>query len=81
MSRFWGTQQIKQSCYITINRQGYFLSEAFGGKLVGIIESASDKGLFYVLYRQFCIAKLNVDDRVVVAKRAFIWNPCFGENV
>ena len=74
-------RKIKKSGYLTINSQGYFLSEAFGGKSVGIRESVVDKGLFYVLYRQFCIAKLNADERVVVAKRAFIWDSCFGGKV
>jgi len=74
-------RQIKNSGYLTFNGQGYFLSEAFGGKIVGLRESESNGGLFYVLYRQFCIAKLNVDDRVVVARKAFRWGVNHGENV
>jgi len=64
---------VKKSGYITINRQGYFLSEAFGGKEVGLIESKSRKGLFHVVYRGFRVAKLCVDDRYVLARRAFRW--------
>jgi len=66
-------RQVKSTGYLTLNGQGYFLSEAFGSKTVGLRESESNKGLFYVLYRQFCIAKLNVDERVVVARKAFLW--------
>jgi hypothetical protein len=64
---------VKKSGYITFNRQGYFLSEAFGGKDVGLVESRSRKGLFHIVYRNFCVAKLNVDNRHVLAKRAFKW--------
>ena len=68
---------LKHSGYLTINGQGYFISEAFGKKTVGLVESTSTKGIFYVLYRQFCIAKVNVDERIVLARKPFIW----GENL
>lgn len=67
-------RQIKSTGYLTFRNQGYFISEAFAGKTIGLKESNSNKGLFYVLYRQFCIAKLNVDERTVVARKAYRWN-------
>jgi len=68
------TREIKAHGYLSFNGQGYFLSEAFGRKTVGLIESKSNRDLFYVIYRQFCIAKLNVDERIVVARKAFRWD-------
>ena len=67
------TRHVKAHGYLTIEGQGYFLSEALGRKTVGVIESKSTKGLYYVLYREFCIAKLNVDDRIVIARKAYRW--------
>jgi transposase InsO family protein len=66
-------RRIKKTGYLTFEGQGYFLSEAFGGREVGLRESKKDRGVFYVLYRQFCVAKLNLSDRVVVARRARRW--------
>ncbi|MCL2083909.1 MAG: IS481 family transposase [Oscillospiraceae bacterium] len=74
-------RQIKSSGYLTFRGQGYFLSEAFGGKTVGLIESDNGSGVFFVLYRQFCIAKLSIDDRVVLARRAFRWKLETPQNV
>jgi len=67
-------RRLKNSGYLTFNGQGYFLSEAFGGKTIALRESRSTNGLFYVVYRQFCIAKLNVNERIVISRRAFRWN-------
>jgi len=67
-----GVTRVKSSGYLTFQGQGYFLSEAFGGKRLGLLESGDENGLFYVLYRQFCIAKLNIDQRCVVARKAFL---------
>ena len=64
-------RKVKSAGYFSFRGQGYFLSEAFGGLEVGLAESHSTAGLFYVLYRQFCVAKLNVDDRAVLARKAF----------
>jgi transposase InsO family protein len=74
-------RQIKNSGYLTFRGQGYFLSEAFGGRTVGLRESVKEYGVFFVLYRQFCIAKLNSDDRIVLARKACRWNSHIWENV
>ena len=66
-------RQVKSSGYLTFRGQGYFLSEAFGGKMIGLREAEDETGAFLVLYRQFCIAKLNTDERVVLARKAFRW--------
>ena len=65
------TRRIKDSGYITFGGQGYFLSEAFRGRTVGLMEDPGQKGVFVILYRQFGIAKINLDDRIVIARKAF----------
>jgi len=65
------TRKIKPSGYLTFGGQGYFLSEAFGGLTVGLMEDPDHRGVFTVVYRQFGIAKISVNDRVVIARKAF----------
>jgi len=62
--------KVKSSGYLTLSGQGYFLSEAFGDRRVGIRESDHGSGVFFVLYREFTIATLNVDQRCVIARKA-----------
>jgi len=64
-------RQVKPSGYLTFRGQGYFLSEALASKTVAITESHQEKEVFLVLYRQFCIAKLNITSRVLIAKSPF----------
>jgi len=66
-------RKVKSSGYLTFRGQGYFLSESLADRPVAVIEDAKD--LFLVLYRQFCIAKLSVDNRHLIAKSAFIHTP------
>jgi transposase InsO family protein len=66
------TRQVKSSGYLSFNGQGYFLSQAFADKTVGLCERSEQPGIFLVCYRQFCIAKMNVNERSVVARRAFV---------
>jgi transposase InsO family protein len=75
------TRRLKNSGYLTFAGQGYFISEAFAGKTVGLIESENKRGLFFILYRQFCIAKLDVGERIVLARKAFRWEHNFREYV
>ena len=65
-------RQVKNSGYLTVRGQGYFLSEAFGKKTIGLLESEDESGVF--LDRQFCVAKLNVDNRVVIARKPYLWD-------
>lgn len=62
-------RKIKTSGYINFNGQGYFISEAFAGKTVGIIEAKEQSNIFMVCYRQFCVAKINVDERVTDSRK------------
>jgi len=72
------TRQLKQTGFLTFSGQGYFLSEAFGGKTVGLVASKSGKGVFYVKYREFIIAKLSVDEKAFISRRAFRYKSDLG---
>jgi transposase InsO family protein len=65
-------RKVKNSGYLTFNGQGYFLSEAFGGKVVAVRESQAHKGIFRVLFRQFCIASVDANERVVISRNPFV---------
>ena len=71
-NREFKVRQVKNSGYITHNGQGYFLSEAFGGKTVGLLESPGQPHTILVCYRQFCVAKLNVDERIIISRKPFL---------
>lgn len=66
------TRTVKETGYITIRGQGYFLSEAFGGKRIAIRESSMGDGLLNLYFRQFKIAQIDVDKRVFKFKRAYL---------
>jgi len=65
------TRQIKSSGYLTFNGQGYFLSEAFGEKKIGLLESSGAPHTFLVCYRQFCVAKIDVNERIITSRKPF----------
>ena len=61
-------RRINKDGYIKIAGHSYFLSGAFAGKDVGIRESRLP-GEITLLFRQFRIARLNVEKRVFTLKR------------
>lgn len=65
-------RKVKESGYITIRGQGYFLSEAFGNKTIAIKESAKSSSLINLYFRQFKVAQINVDKRVFTLKKAYL---------
>lgn len=64
-------RRVKGTGYVTINGQGYFLSEAFGGKEIAVRESHLP-GQITLLYRQFRIGRIDVERRVFTLKRAYL---------
>lgn len=68
-------RNVKHSGYLTFKGQGYFISEAFGERTVGIKESSKGKGIFNVFYRQFRIARVDVDERVVISRKPVRYLP------
>lgn len=65
--------KVKSSGYIAYNGQGYFLSEAFGDKTIGIRESHID-GQISLFFRQFRIGRIDIEKRVFTLKRAYLIN-------
>ncbi len=61
--------RIKSTGFLTLKGQGYFLSEAFGGKEIAIRESGL-LGQYTLVYRDFKIARIDPDNRVFTMKKA-----------
>ena len=65
-------RKVKESGYVTIRNQGYFLSEAFGGKTIAVKESSKGHHLINLYFRQFRIGQIDVEKRVFTFKRAYL---------
>ncbi|NOQ42021.1 MAG: IS481 family transposase [Desulfuromusa sp.] len=61
-------RKVKSTGYFNFKNQGYFLSEALIGKQIGITESEKSN-VFNLMYRDFLIAKLNIDERILVSRK------------
>ena len=64
-------RKIKDSGYFTYRGQGYFLSEAFGGRIV-VVRESSVQGCITLLYRQFKIARIDIDKRVFQFRKIYL---------
>lgn len=64
-------RKIKSTGYLTYAGQGYFISEAFGGKQVALRPSSTD-GFLNVVFRGFRIARIDLRERTVVSRRAYL---------
>lgn len=64
-------RKIKSSGFLTYGGQGYFLSEAFGGKAIAI-KPSSKEGFLNLYYRQFRIARIDLKERTVVSRRSYL---------
>ena len=64
-------RKVKSTGYITFNNQGYFLSESFGDRIIAIKES-SLPNCFNIYYRQFKIARINIEKRAFEFKRIYL---------
>jgi transposase InsO family protein len=64
-------RKIKSSGFLTYGGQGYFLSEAFGGKTIAIKPSSKD-GFLNLYYRQFRIARIDLKERMLVSRRCYL---------
>ena len=63
---------IKETGYFSYRGQGYFLSEAFGGKRVAMREADEGHGLINLYFRQFIIGQINIEKRVFTFKRSYL---------
>ena len=64
-------RKVKSTGYITFNNQGYFLSESFGDRVIAIKESTLPN-CFNIYYRQFKIARINIEKRAFEFKRMYL---------
>lgn len=65
-------RSVKNTGYISYDGQGYFLSEAFGGKTVALRQSTTDINCLNVYYRQFKIAGINMEKRAFESKKIYL---------
>lgn len=71
--REYKIHKVKNSGYITYKGQGYFLSEAFGGKTIAIKETDKSE-LINIYYRNFIIGQIDIYRRVFTFKKAYLIN-------
>lgn len=64
-------RRIKKSGYLTYGGQGYFLSEAFGDKVIAIRPS-KHSGCISLFFRQFKIGRIDIENRVFNMKKAYL---------
>lgn len=64
-------RKVKSTGYITIRGQGFFLSEAFGGKEIAMRDSHTP-GRINLYFRQFKIAQIDLDKRVYTMRKAYL---------
>ena len=72
--REYETRRIKSSGFFTYGGQGYFLSEAFGGMMVGVRESAIE-GCINLYCRGFSIGRIDIRERAFISKKIRRANP------
>ena len=63
--------RVKTTGYITVDGQGYFLSEAFGGREIAVKESHKPDCI-NLYYRQFIIGQIDMMKRVYTFKKAYL---------
>ena len=63
--------RIKSSGYLTFRGQGYYLSEGLREKDVVLYPAEDEDGVFLVVFREFVVAKLRVDDRTICSRKIF----------
>ena len=63
-------RKIKSTGYFNFGNQGYFLSEAFAGKIVAVRES-SIENCINIYFREFRIARVNEKERAFVSKKIY----------
>ena len=64
-------RKIKNTGYITYDGQGYFLSEAYGGKTIAVKPSSID-GVINLYFRQFLIGKISLKENSIISKNIYL---------
>lgn len=64
-------RKVKETGYFTYNGQGYFLSEAFGGKTIAVRESRLP-GQITLVFRQFSIGRIDIESRAYTQRKIYL---------
>lgn len=64
-------RRIKETGFLTWGGQGYFLSEAFGGKEIMVCEE-DNRRVINLYFRQFHIGRIDLEKRVFTFKKAYL---------
>ncbi len=63
--------KVKESGFFNYKGQGFFLSEAFGGKTIAVRESRLP-GQITLIFRNFKVGRFDLNNRVYTLKRAYL---------
>lgn len=63
--------KVKETGYFNYKGQGYYLSEAFGGKTIAVKESHLP-GQITLIFRQFRIGRIDLDSRAYTLRKAYL---------
>lgn len=63
--------KVKETGFFHYRGQGYFLSEAFGGKTIGVRESHLP-GQITLVFRQLRIGRIDLDSRCYTSRKAYL---------
>lgn len=63
--------KVKETGFFNYKGQGFFLSEAFGGKTIAVRESHLP-GQITLVFRNFKIGRIDLDNRVFTLKRSYL---------
>ena len=63
--------RVKETGYFNYNGQGFYLSEAFAGKIIAVRESRLP-GQITLVFRQFKIGRIDLDARAYTLRKAYL---------
>ena len=61
-------RKIKSTGFLTFEGQGYFLSEAFGDKVIAVVPTEED-GICHIVYRNYCVACIDQKERCIISRK------------
>lgn len=66
------SRKIKSTGYMTYNGHGYYLSEGLGDKNVHLYPSATNKNVIDIVFREFVVAKLDIEANTIIHRRIYL---------
>lgn len=65
-------RRVKDSGYLSYGGKGHFLSEGLGGKEVMLYPDTSRDGVLKVVFRQFVVAKIDINENAVISRKVHL---------